>query len=666
MKPLSASRAALAGVVVSLLLAAAPSCVGELGDRGAGSGGHPGAGGSAPVPPVDEIPFEAQAPESYVGRVKNLVTGGAVTADELAAVKADPSALAGLVDGWMKSPTFDLKLMELFKVALQQTNINHATIQDQNGEELFSNPVRLFANLQEMAARTAVDVVEKGEPWSRIVNTRQLMMTTAVASYLLYLDVDYGEIVQDKHTFYHQPPAGMPAPPWSMDFEMANKVWWTDEDFTVGPANKSCPDPWQLSSFWLLNFMHGALHCNGYYHHLQGRFTDSDYTDWRLITVAPASGEHAPLRFYDAPALEKVSTLYLRQPRVGFFTTPAFFATWPTNDSNSSRVVANQTLIVALGKSINPENVTVPTTDVGLGADHATPGTSCYGCHRTLDPMRNYFRQSYQSRYRPQGDQKIKDEGAAFGFDDVVKDGGSILDFADTLAAHPDLAPAWVQKLCFYANSVGCDAEDPEFQRVVKAFRDSGLDFKTMVRELYSSPLVTGAKRTLTWSKQAFPISIMRRQHICALLSERLGVSNACDPMIELDTYGNPKFSDTARLVHLLPNDGFGRGAERPFLATLPDMFFRGNMEAICQSLATQLIDAPGTLFASADSATAVSTLVHTMMGLPEGDARAPEMRAILEAHLVDARAAGADDAEALRSTFTLACTSPFTASLGF
>ncbi len=664
------SRAALAGVAASLLLAAAPSCVGTLGDReqpasdstGTGSGGD----GGGPSTPVAQVPFEPQPPEAYVAHVKTLINGGAVTAAELASVKADPDALKGLIDEWMKSPTFELKLMELFKVALQQTNINHSTIQDQNGEEFFANPVRLFANLQEMAARTAVQIVQKDEPWSGIVNTRQMMMTTAIASYLLYLDVPYPTIQADKHVFYHKPPAGLPAPPWSMDYEMTNKVWWTNVDFTVGPAGKSCPEPWTLSSFWLLNFLHGALHCSGFYHHLEGRFSDADYTDWRPVTVAAASDKTPALRFYDIPALEPVKTLYLRQPRVGFFTTPAFFATWPTNDSNSSRVVTNQTLIVALGKSINPEDVTVPTTEVGLGADHAVPGTACYGCHRTLDPMRNYFRQHFQSHYRPQPDQKIKSDGASFGFEDVVKDGGSILDFADTLAAHPSFAPAWVQKLCFYANSVGCSAKDPEFIRIVEVFQKSGLKLKTLVRELYSSPLVTGATRTITWNTQDFPVSIMRRQHMCGLLSARLGVSNACDPMIELDTYGKPKFSETAQLVHILPNDGFGRGAVRPFLATLPDMFYRGTMESICQSLADQLVDVTGGRYVSTKTGAALDDFVHIVMGLPDGDARAPAMRALLASHLADAHTAGATPTEGLKSAFTLACTSPFTASLGF
>ena len=52
--------------------------------------------------------------------------------------------------------------------------------------------------------------------------------------------------------------------------------------------------------------------------------------------------------------------LALRVPRVGFFTTPAFFGNWATNTSNQARVTINQTLIVALGRSFDDSNNTQP------------------------------------------------------------------------------------------------------------------------------------------------------------------------------------------------------------------------------------------------------------------------------------------------------------------
>ena len=52
----------------------------------------------------------------------------------------------------------------------------------------------------------------------------------------------------------------------------------------------------------------------------------------------------------------------------------------------------NQTMIVALGKSFDDSNNTVPVSEDLLDREHAAPGTPCYGCHRTLDPMRQFFR----------------------------------------------------------------------------------------------------------------------------------------------------------------------------------------------------------------------------------------------------------------------------------
>ena len=90
-------------------------------------------------------------------------------------------------------------------------------------------------------------------------------------------------------------------------------------------------------------------------------------------------------------------------PRAGFFTTPAFFANWQTNGSNQHRVTMNQTLIVALGKSFDGNGSTVPISENGLDEEHASD-PACYACHRTLDPMRQFFRQSFTIQYGQQTD----------------------------------------------------------------------------------------------------------------------------------------------------------------------------------------------------------------------------------------------------------------------
>ncbi len=75
----------------------------------------------------------------------------------------------------------------------------------------------------------------------------------------------------------------------------------------------------------------------------------------------------------DLITLRKAKELIVDLPRVGFFTTPAFFATWPTNVNNLARVTTNQSLIVALGRSMNPESATIPLNESGLDEQHADP-----------------------------------------------------------------------------------------------------------------------------------------------------------------------------------------------------------------------------------------------------------------------------------------------------
>ena len=42
--------------------------------------------------------------------------------------------------------------------------------------------------------------------------------------------------------------------------------------------------------------------------------------------------------------------------------------------------------------------------DSALDEEHAAPGSECYGCHQTLDPMREFVRASYTSFYGQQLD----------------------------------------------------------------------------------------------------------------------------------------------------------------------------------------------------------------------------------------------------------------------
>src|SRR4029434_2347425 len=115
-----------------------------------------------------------------------------------------------------------------------------------------------------------------------------------------------------------------------------------------------------------------------------------------MVTIRrPNAGEERTI-FWDLPRLrDPKSDLVVNTPRVGFMTTLAFFANWPTNTSNSYRVTTNQTLIVALGKSFDDRRTTVHANETSSENMHVKPDTPSFGCHSTLDPMRDFFRQSF-------------------------------------------------------------------------------------------------------------------------------------------------------------------------------------------------------------------------------------------------------------------------------
>src|SRR5260370_10553037 len=106
-----------------------------------------------------------------------------------------------------------------------------------------------------------------------------------------------------------------------------------------------------------------------------------------MVTLRTPNGGESTTPFYDLIKLRDPKTTELvvkYTPRVGFFSTPAFFANWQTNTSNQARVTINQTLIVALGAQIDGTDSTVPQQTPGLDTKHATD-PACVYCHQTLD-----------------------------------------------------------------------------------------------------------------------------------------------------------------------------------------------------------------------------------------------------------------------------------------
>ena len=245
------------------------------------------------------------------------------------------------------------------------------------------------------------------------------------------------------------------------------------------------------------------------------------------MTVRRPKAPETVTTFYDLPALRAAQELVLSTPRVGFFSTPAFFANWQTNTSNQMRVTMNQTLIVALGAQVDGTDITVPPTTPGLDVAHST-SAPCLACHEMLDPLRSIFSATYSWNYHAQDDAAFASQKGMFAFHGVIKPVASIADLGTVLGDHPLFAEAWAQKLCTYANSSPCLHDDPEVQRVVAAFQASGLQWDTLVLELLSSPLVTNATPTATAAANGEVVAVARTAITCARPSTRASASTTC------------------------------------------------------------------------------------------------------------------------------------------
>src|SRR5262249_36028794 len=170
--------------VLSVALAMG-GCEGKLTGK---TGGNPPGGGTPDTPDVPQAPWEAVATPVYLAKGKNLLTGIPPTPAELAAVTADPSALEGMVDGWVATPEGQAKLRVFFMQAFQQTQITRNELVDQigNGDSLDGNgtaQTNLVNNIKESVARTALAWTAAGKPLNELARTRKLQLTTALISY---------------------------------------------------------------------------------------------------------------------------------------------------------------------------------------------------------------------------------------------------------------------------------------------------------------------------------------------------------------------------------------------------------------------------------------------------------------------------------------------------
>jgi hypothetical protein len=556
----------------------------------------------------------------------------------------------------------------------------------------------LLQNMQESFARTMLEFAAQNQPITQAVTTHQLMMTTAMKEAYAFLDT--WEVDDDSNTtdYWRKANPGVsftleasqgPIPiSETLDPTSPNYMHWYDPD-VGGKADSTIQgcntDPivfsgGQASSSTLHYLLYGTIpgwtgtggvKCTQYGGSAQSaQLTTADFNDWTMVTLTqPASGQ-ATTTFFDLPTLRSATQLVLRIPRTGFFSTPAFAANWQTNTSNTMRVTLNQTLIVALGSSIDGTDMTIPPSTPGLDTTHASQA-ACYTCHRLLDPTRSILAANWSWNYHVQTDSTYSGQPGLFAFRGVIQQVSTIDDFASVIATHPYFPSAWVQKVCYYANSSPCDATDPVFTQIVKDFQASKFNWNALVKELLSSPIITNASETATAQQNGEVVAVSRRDHLCAAINARLGFADVCGlSAMTSKSYAN---STVPQIAGGLPSDAYGRGATAPVLPNQPSLFFRAGTENICEALAAETIDVPMAKqtmgvkqWSSAQYSSAIDDFVTIVMGLTSSDPRYAQAQSILTSHYQSAlKQSGTTATAALQSTFVAACMAPSAISIG-
>jgi hypothetical protein len=650
---------------------------------------------ASPVPLDGSASFPTESPAVYVAKVKNILVGLPPTDAEVKSVEADPTQIGTLVDGWMQLPEYDAKMLRFFELAFQQTQVTITDFADQ----VYPRPADsnattiplLVQNASESFARTAQELIAEGRPFTETMTTTSFMMTPALMELYAFLDAyqvnDAGQVsdaFKNAHpsvTLYAEASQGPIAVADSLDPASPNYMHWYDPDVAkLGsylPAGcAEDPVSYPASAYTLHLMLLGALdlrrdaagdQCAFSGSALAPQLTGTDFTAWKMVTVRPPVGAEAVTSFYDLTTLRSTSELVLKLPRVGFFTTPAFFANWQTNTSNQMRVTMNQALIVATGAQVDGNDTTVPPSTPGLDATHSAPGSPCVACHQLLDPTRSILSATYSWNYHTQTDPTLTAQPGLFAFEGVVTPVTSVGALASTLASHPLLPSAWVEKLCYYANSEACQTNDPEFERLVGVFKSSGYSWSALVRAFFASPIVTYASATQTAVQSGEVVAVSRRDALCAALDDRLGLNDVC----ALDALSKVSNKTTVPLiVSGLPSDGYGRGAVAPVLPNQPTLFYRAGTENICEAVAAMVIDAPSPAagvkqWSSGQPTAAITDFVETVMALTPSDERFAAAQTILQSHFAAAMKTGASASNALKSTFVAACMAPSSITIG-
>jgi hypothetical protein len=673
---------------------------------------------NGPPPEFDPLPIRIGA-----AKAKDLLTGAQLTDAEYAAL-ADPAALKGMIDTWMNTPEFETVMIQFFGEIFQQRTLTKTDMHDTGlglttyAFIIHEEEPNLRRAMQEMFARTALGIMQEGRPFTEVATTTRFKLNPPLMATLAYLDTT---------------PRGDDGRPVLKDFRVLKqfpnlKVNWTEnlDPITKVPVpipfedtiNEKHPNfmRWYKPGPWPRPADCGKG--GGYGSQLPGEqfgdgtdprfleyvfttmfglslgvcdldpkslFTAQDWANWRWVNVRKANaGENGDL-FWNIPKFRTTAEIVLQSPRVGYFSTPAFLTRWPTSDGNSFRVTANQALIVGLDRTLLKDSV-VSVQEGTNASEHVKPGTPCFGCHVTLDPMRDFFRHDYAASSLPRVPNSpnsvvlggpIPAEGV-FSLGDAPVRGRGLEGFGKAIAGHSYFAEAWAHKICMWANAAPCADADPEFKRIAAAFRGSNHNFKVLLREVVSSPISTYVSRTKTSDTNGVVTGVTRREVFCQRLATRTKTVDPCH-ISEIDAVASIK---AVRFTQAIPATEYPRG-QLAAVPRDPGILVQPSYNLICNYLAETFISLepkapfltyPATVWFGNDVPVALEQFVTVVMGIPKADPLYSKLHATLQSHYdaVLALQPGANAThpwrvvEPLKSTFRVACTSPLVTATGF
>ena len=314
---------------------------------------------------------------------------------------------------------------------------------------------KLVQNLQDSFAMTAWQMVKEGtEPFSDVLSTQKFVMTTGLLSLYTQIEMpddepynfsggantntklqwklDYVNTISARGLAEPESPNYMvfddekPANPGS-SFLFGGSGGFTtcqgvgDKNTTDGSVNtvvSSAPAPVRRTrrtarralrlperrlraAVPAAHRLHGALPVRRLQHRLLRAPLEAVHDRRRRLRLALGHDRPQAERRFVRPAVRSADAAQRQDASSWRCRASAstrrrpFSRLWNTNDSNQHRVTMNQTLLAALGQSFTSDNNLTPLSEVGLASSHTTTSGECYGCHKSLDPMRMFFGNQY-------------------------------------------------------------------------------------------------------------------------------------------------------------------------------------------------------------------------------------------------------------------------------